>query len=159
MKVREIMSTKVSFVSPNTPLRELWKAIFKKHIHALPVVDKNKKVIGIVVEEDLLKPLYPDYQHLVEDFMGASEFEQMEEQIHTLEKLKAEDVMNTSVIFTRPDSPLLRALSRMIVRKVHQLPVLSEEDILIGVISKGDIFDSLFKRHVRGHLVAKKRKK
>lgn len=149
MKVRDVMSKKVEFVSPDTPLRDLWKAIFKKHIHALPVVGKDKKMIGIVVEEDLLTPLYPNYRELVEDFVGAEDFEEMEEKIHDLVKLKANDVMNKRIIFTRDDSPVLRALSRMIVHKVHQLPVVTEENILIGVITKGDIFDSLFKKHLR----------
>lgn len=149
MKVHEVMSTKVESVTVTTPLRDLWKAIFKNHIHSLPVVDTNKKVIGMIVEEDLLKPLYPDFAHMIDDFIGAAEFEEMEEQIHTLVKLKAEHVMNKKVIFTRGDTPVMRALSRMIVQKVHQLPVLSDDGILLGMVSKGDIFDNLFKKHLR----------
>lgn len=149
MKVRDVMSKHVQSVGPTTPLRDLWKAIFKKHIHALPVVDREKKMIGIVVEEDLLTPLYPGYEGVIEDFVGASDFEQMEEKIHDLVKLKASDVMNKRIIFTRDDSPVLRALSRMLVHKVHQLPVVTEENVLIGIVTKGDIFDSLFKKHLR----------
>lgn len=172
MKVSDVMSKNVQFVTPNTPLRELWEAIFKKHIHALPVVGRDKKMVGIVVEEDLLTPLYPDYQGVIEDFVGAGDFEGMEEKIHDLVKLRAEHVMNKRIIFTRADSPVLRALSRMLVHKVHQLPVVTEENILIGVVTKGDIFDSLFKKHLslrgfsrnklsslRHHISSKKSKK
>lgn len=148
MKVAEVMSVGVISVSPKTPIRDLWKAIFKKGIHGVPVVDREKRLVGIVAEEDLLKLLYPKYEDLIEDFVAASDFEEMEEKIDELTKLKAEHVMCKKIIFTRPDTPIMRALSRMIVRKVRQLPVVSEEDRLIGMVTKGDIFDVLFKKHL-----------
>lgn len=149
MKVHEIMSLDIVFVTPSAKFRDLWKQIIKKKIHALPVVDKKKRIVGIISEEDLIKPLYPDYQHLVEDFAAASDFEEMEEKIHDLTKLTASDVMNSRVVFTRSDTPIMRALSRMMVRSVRQLPVVSEDNRLLGVISKGDIFDTLFRKHLR----------
>ncbi|MBI2405126.1 CBS domain-containing protein [Candidatus Gottesmanbacteria bacterium] len=149
MKVHEVMSGHVVTASPGTPVRKLWEAIFKKGIHGLPVVDSKKKLVGIVAEEDLLKLLYPKYEDIIEDFTSASDFEEMEEKIDELTKLKAEHIMCKKIVFTRPDTPIMRALSRMIVRDVRQLPVVSEENILIGMITKGDIFDILFKKHLR----------
>jgi len=147
MKVVEVMSVNVITVSPKASIRDLWTAIFKKGIHGIPVVDSKKKLLGIVAEEDLLKPLYPTYENLIEDFVSASDFEEMEGKIDELTKLKAEHVMSKKVIFTRPDTPIMRALSRMIARKVRQLPVISQDNVLIGMITKGDIFDVLFKKH------------
>lgn len=149
MKVHEIMSRKINVVSPKTTLPKLWELIFKKKIHAVPVVDNRQKLLGIIAEEDILKKLYPDYEDFVEDFVSAGDFEEMEERIHDLVDLCADELMSRKVIFTRTDTPILRALSRMIVRNVHQLPVLSEEGRVIGVISKGDIFDNLFTKHLR----------
>lgn len=149
MKVREVMSVKMVSVVAKTPMRELWEAIFKKGIHGLPVIDSKKKLVGFISEEDLLKPLYPSYRDVIEDFVSASDFEQMEEKIKDLTKFRAEHLMNKKVIFTRPDTPIMRALSRMIARNVRQLPVISEQDVLIGMITKGDIFDFLFKKHLQ----------
>ena len=42
--------------------------------------------------------------------------------------------------FSRESTLVMRALSRMIVRHVDQLPVLNDEDEVVGVITKGDIF-------------------
>lgn len=159
MKVSDIMSLSVVTVGPKAPLRDLWKAIFKKHIHALPVVDTKKKLLGIVSEEDLLKPLYPNYQEYIEDFIGADDFEDMEEKIYDVAKLTAQKVMSKKVIFTREETPVMRALSRMIVRNVRQLPVLSKVDTVIGVITKGDIFDALFTRHLAMKKPVVKRKR
>lgn len=148
MQVHHVMKKVKHAVAPETKLRDLWKTIFKKKVHTLPVVDKQLRMLGMVSEEDLLKPLYPNYREVVEDFVSASDFEDMEEQVHDLVKLKAKDLMNTSIIFTRTDTPIMRALARMISQNVSQLPVLSDKNILIGIITKGDIFDALFKRHL-----------
>lgn len=142
------MSARVFSVSPKTPLRDLWKAIFKKGIHGVPVVDRKKKLLGIVAEEDLLKLLYPKYEDLIEDFTSASDFEAMEEKIHELTSLNAEHIMSKKIIFTRPDAPIMRALSRMITRNVRQLPVVAENDTLVGMVTKGDVFDILFRKHL-----------
>ena len=149
MKVSEVMSQTIKTVNPKTPFRDLWKAIFKLHIHALPVTDTKNTVIGIIAEEDLLKPLYPNYVEYIEDFATVSNFEDLENKVEDLVRLTARDIMNTHVIFTRPDTPILRALSRMIVRDVRQLPVMTDAGILVGIVSKGDVFDSLFKRYLQ----------
>lgn len=148
MNVRQVMSAHVISVPPKTPLRDLWQAIFKKGIHGVPVVDSKKKLLGFVAEEDLLKLLYPKYEDLIEDFASASDFEAMEEKISELTVLKAEQIMNRKVIFTRPDTAIMRALSRMITQHVRQLPVIAENDTLVGMVTKGDIFDVLFKKHL-----------
>lgn len=148
MKVKELMSKKVITVPPEASFALLWKIIFKKGIHGLPVVDKDNTLIGIIAEEDLLSKLYPSYQEYIDDFRSASDFEEMEKKIGELKRLKAEDVMNRKIYLTYPETPILRALSKMIVRQVRQLPVIDKQRKLIGVITKGDIFDFLFKRYL-----------
>ena len=71
------------------------------------------------------------------------------------EGLFAKNLMSSTVVFTREDTLIMRVLSRMIVRNVDQLPVLSPDDRVIGVITKGDIFYTL----LRTHLVPKSAKK
>jgi CBS-domain-containing membrane protein len=72
----------------------------------------------------------------------------MERRISELTAKKARDVMSTHVIFTRHETPIMRALSRMIVRGVDQLPVLNDHNEVVGVITKGDIFHGLFTQHL-----------
>lgn len=155
MIVKEIMSKGVVTVSPNTPYKEIWKRFFSKHIHTLPVVDAKAKLVGIITREDLLRPLYPQYQDVFEYLETTKDFEAMEDKIEDLEGLMAKDLMSKTVVFTREDTLIMRVLSRMIVRNVDQLPVLAPDDRVIGVITKGDIFYTLF----RTHLVPKSEKK
>ncbi len=149
MVVGDIMSRKITLVKTDTSLRDLWKIIFARRVNALPVVDSRSKLVGIIAKEDILKLLYPDYEELVEDLFTTYDFETMEERIHELNAKKARDIMGKRVIFTREDTPIMRALSRMIARRLNQLPVLSRKnDTVVGMVTKGDIFRALFKKHL-----------
>lgn len=146
MKVADVMSKKVRSVLPSTSLRNLWEFIFTHHIKAIPVVDTERKLKGIISREDLLKSLFPDYQEFLEDVSDMMDFEAMEKRVGDVAKKKASDVMSVRVIYTRDHTPIMRALSRMIIRRVDQLPVLSTDDRVIGIVTKGDIFYALAKK-------------
>lgn len=160
MTIGDIMSKRVTLVHPDTSLRELWKTIFSRRVNALPVVDKKKKILGIISKEDMLKLLYPNYEDMLEDLFTSHDFESMEERIHDLNVKKARDIMCKRVVFTREDTPIMRALSRMIARRLNQLPVLSRKDeTVVGMVTKGDIFRALFQKHLTKFPPLTKRKK
>lgn len=149
MKVSDVMSRKVVLVTPSTTFKEVWRTIFKNKVNSLPVVDKKKKLLGIITREELLERLYPDYQDLFSIDGSFPDFEEMEKKVNELSALKASKVMRKHVVFTHEDTPLMRALSRMIVRRINQMPVVKESGVLVGMITKGDIFYSLFKKSAK----------
>lgn len=146
MKVKDVMCKKVFSVTPDTSIKDLSVIVFKNKVQAVPVVDKNNKLVGIVAESDILSKLYPTQRDFIEDFVEASDFEGMEDKLADVMKLKASDIMNKNAICTYPDVPLLKAASKMMVRRVGRLPVIdSETGKLIGVISKGDVIRAIVK--------------
>ncbi len=147
MTVSEIMSRAVMTVTPETTYRDLCKKIFSTHIHTMPVVNSTGKLVGIVTRKDILERLYPKYQDVMDYLETPQDFEAMEERIREMAPIKAKDIMCRTVIFSRESTLVMRALSRMIVRHVDQLPVLNDEDQVVGVITKGDIFYSLFRKN------------
>lgn len=150
MIIRDLMSKKLTVVKPDTTLRELWKSIFSHRVNAVPVVDGKGKLLGIIAKEDMLKLLYPKYEGMLEDLFTGYDFEEMEDRIHELNVKKARDIMCKRVVFTREDTQVMRALSRMVARRINQLPVLSRKnDTVVGMVTKGDIFRALFKKHLR----------
>ncbi len=149
MLVLDVMSKHVVTAKETSTVRDLWKLLFAKHVNAIPVVDGKKKIVGIVTKEDLLKALYPDYQEYFVDVTGIADFELMEEKVRDMGDTKVSKIMCKRVIYTRDQTPVMRALSRMIVRSLNQLPVLSENDEVIGMVTKGDIFYALFKNQYK----------
>ncbi|TSC54279.1 MAG: hypothetical protein LiPW16_74 [Microgenomates group bacterium LiPW_16] len=154
MKVRDVMSKKVVTVSPETTFREIGNIIFGKRFSrkfsSVPVVDKKGKLLGIVAEKDLLIRLYPSQREVIEDFFGTTDFYEMEEKIHEVEKLTAQELMTKNPIVTTSETPLLKAGSLMLVKRVRRLPVVDKEGRLVGIVSQGDIFRAIFS-HLEKH--------
>lgn len=149
MNVSSVMSRRVTKAREHTTFRQLWRLIVRKKVNAVPVVDRANKLVGLVTKDDLLKSLYPDYREYLNEFSSTNDYEALERKIRDRMGLKAKDIMCTRVIFTFEDTPIMRALSRMIVRRVNQLPVLSDGGIVVGIVTKGDIFNALFQKHLQ----------
>ncbi len=148
MKVNQIMSLNPIKAAPGTSFAKLWKLIFEKRISGLPIVVKEKELVGIVSEENLIERLYPTYEEYFFDPQFAKNFEKMEKNLLDVSGLFAKDVMNKNVFTTTPDSPIMKAASIMLVNHVSCLPVVrmrKNKKILVGIICKGDIFGHLFK--------------
>lgn len=148
MKVRDIMSRRLVTILPGASFKKVWQTIFKNKVNSLPVVDEKKKLVGIITREELLERLYPDYRDVFGIEGSFSDFEELEKKVDELSDWKAAGIMRKRVILTYEDTPVMRALSRMIVRRINQMPVVTEQGVLSGMITKGDIFYSLFKKRL-----------
>ena len=149
MNVSDIMSRNLVVLPPTATFKEIWRTIFKKKIHSVPIVDKKKIMVGIITREELLERLYPDYQELFSLEDDFPDFEDMEKKIAELSGMKASSLMRKQVVFCHADTPVMRALSRMIVHRIHQMPVVGANGKLAGMVTKGDIFISLMKKSSR----------
>lgn len=139
MKVADVMSKQVDFVSPNSSVKEVSYLIFGRNINGVPVC-RDKKLIGFITERDILSKFYPSIGEYVDDPFRAGDFEAMEEKVEEIFSITAKDIMSHNPITVTSETPLLRAQSLMFIHKVGRLPVIDEEGNLIGIISKGDIF-------------------
>lgn len=145
--VVDIMSKKVMTVKLSSSFRDIWNLILKQKINAVPVVDHRKKIVGIIAKEDILQKLYPNYSEYIETVLSTDELPSEDKNFKELLRLKAKEIMHRTVIFTRTETPIMRALARMVARRVNQLPVVSEHDTVVGIITKGDIFKYLYRSH------------
>lgn len=147
MKVRDVMSTQVEHVSVNTPVKNVCRLIFGRGINGVPVLD-NKKIVGFITERDVISKLYPSIQEYMEDPVNMANFETMENRAYEIFKLPAKAIMSKNPVTVSPETPLLRAQSMMFVQKVGRLPVVDQENRLVGILSKGDIFKAVVGDHL-----------
>ncbi|MEK9179459.1 MAG: CBS domain-containing protein, partial [Patescibacteria group bacterium] len=120
---------------------------FKKNIHALPVVDSQNKLLGIISEEALLEKIYPSYKDFFED-LELKDNAFLEERLKGMKFKRARDVMSKLVFTTSPEDSLFKTLSRMVMLHIRQLPVVDKKRRVIGMISKGDIFSYFYSSFV-----------
>lgn len=143
MKVWEVMKKNPYTIPPSTSFSEAWNFLFQKHKHSVPVVDKQGHLLGIIGIEDVMKQLYPSYTSTMEEFLRESTFDDLEDKIDEIRNRRVDEFMNSSVVCCYKNDAVLKAFSKMIVRRVRQLPVIDYDVKLLGIVSKRDIFDKL----------------
>lgn len=133
MLVRDFMTPDPVTISPDTSHMDAVHLMREHGFRRLPVVDKHGKLVGIVVEKDLLSTQPSPATSL-------SIWE-----IHSLlSKLKVKDFMSHPVHTVADDCPIEDAASIMVQHKIGCLPVVQDGQ-LIGIITETDIFKALTK--------------
>ncbi|MFF5404463.1 CBS domain-containing protein [Streptomyces misionensis] len=107
---------------------ERWK------VSALPVLEGDGRVVGVVSEADLLPK---------EEFRD-SDPDRMTQRRRLADLAKAgavsaEEVMSTPAVTVHADATLAEAARIMALKRVKRLPVVTAEGVLEGVVSRGDL--------------------
>jgi len=142
MKVANVMSRHVDYVSADEKVEYASRLIFGRGINGLPVC-KNKKVIGFLTEQDIISKVFPTFQEYIQDPIHNQNFEEMEQKMSDVFKIKVEKIMSKDVKTVKANTPLLEAQSIMKVNNVGRLPVVDNEMKLIGIISNSDVFKAI----------------
>lgn len=147
MKVADIMRRSLVIVSEDTPVKEIGRLIFSLGLAGIPVV-KDRKLVGIVTEKDILVKFHPSIQEYMEDPVHASDFEQMEKRLGEFLNTPAKNIMSKNPVAISSDTPIVKAQSIMAVNHISRLPVVDKNRNLIGIVSQGDIFRQLLKEEM-----------
>ena len=137
--VKDIMTTRVIWVGKDATFRDMAAALREYRISAFPVVDADRKVIGVVSEADMLnKAALADEEGVISGIL------------HRRDQAKARgvtagDLMTTAVVAVRPEDTIEHAARLMYDRGVKRLPVTDESGRLVGIISRADVL-SVFDR-------------
>jgi CBS domain-containing protein len=136
--VSEVMTRNVITLTDTMPVAEAWGMMLKHLLKALPVLNKNGEVVGMLTDEDLLDRAGLE-QHLsiaerLDEHMLQSEFTALRKS-----PLKVADVMTSPAITVREDEALGVAAARMAEHGIKRLPVLNQSSKLVGVLSRVDV--------------------
>jgi CBS domain-containing protein len=129
MLVREVMSSPVVTVGPRTPVKQAVRLLDEYQITAMPVVDEEGRLVGVVSEADVLRDALPPdrraHDRLVE--LAAPP-------VH----LVVTDVMTHLPMSVGPDDDLVDAVELMVDTQVKSLPVVSSGRV-VGMVSRRDV--------------------
>jgi CBS domain-containing protein len=118
MQVRDVMTSEVSMVKPDTLLSEVAKRMRDEDIGAVPVADGDK-LIGMVTDRDIVT-------------RGIAE-------TSDVSSIRARDVMSPKVLYCIEDEAVADVLINMRDEQIRRLPVVNREKRLVGVVSLGDL--------------------
>lgn len=143
MKARDVMTKSVVTVRPETTVREIARRLIERNVSAVPVVDVEERVVGIVSEGDLMRrpesetERHPSWWlHL---FAGAEEWAQQYVKSHGL---TAADVMTRGVITASEETSMEEIATLLEKHRVKRVPIV-RDGRLVGLVSRANLLHGL----------------
>ncbi|AKH85778.1 CBS domain-containing protein [Streptomyces sp. CNQ-509] len=132
--VSDVMTHTVVAVGPEASFKEIAEAMRKWRVSALPVLEGDGRVTGVVSEADLLpKEEYRD------SALSVADRDRRPDGIVKAGAVVARDLMTTPAVSVRADATLAEAARAMARRRLKRLPVVDAEGHLTGIVSRGDL--------------------
>ncbi|MFJ3636013.1 CBS domain-containing protein [Streptomyces sp. NPDC090112] len=125
IKVGDLMNGEVVSVTPGTAFKEVAKLLAQYDVSGLPVLDDDDHVVGVVSQTDLLARAAPD-PHQAQETDRA-------------EPPTAGSIMSAPAVTVRADETAADAARLMTRRGIERLPVVDEEDRLVGIVTRRDL--------------------
>ena len=143
MLVHDVMSTGVVMAKKTDTVRSVVVKMLSRNCGAIPVVEDDNRLVGMVTVRDVMLPLHPNYGDYIHDNVRSRDFSEMEEGYPDVLAKKVEEIMSTNPLTVSPNDPILQAASYMGLKNFRRIPVV-EKGKLVGMVSIGDINRALF---------------
>ncbi len=134
--VSDVMTKDVITAKKNADIHETAKLLSENNISGLPVIDEQDHVIGIVTEADILYMAGMKCGHTFKDILMHILGEPMSGRKNGG---TVEDVMTSPAITTKPDADIREVARILDEKRIKRLPVVDEDNKLIGIISRANI--------------------
>jgi CBS domain-containing protein len=139
LKVRDVMSTDVISVNPDTSVQDVADMMTRHRVGAVAVLDSRKRLRGLISEADLIqrieiateprcsfwKAIFRDAITAADDYVRAH-------------GRKARDVMTSDPISTTLNEPMHKVAALMARKRLAHIPVIYGDE-LIGMLARSDI--------------------
>jgi CBS domain-containing protein len=146
LNARDLMNRDVATVRPETPLREVARTLLTHGISAVPVVEADGTLIGMVSEGDLVGRKKTERETKSEWWLARlAEGERLNTEF--LEHLQsplavAREVMSSPVLTVTEDTGADEIASLMGTHRVKRLPVIRDGRI-VGIVRRADLLRSI----------------
>jgi CBS domain-containing protein len=134
-KVGDVMTTEVVTVTEDVPFKELAGIMAKRSVSALPVLDHQGRVTGVVSETDLLRK---------EEYQEEPEAKRPPRWRHHDARIRAAgatagDLMTSPPVTITPDASIVAAARALDRHRVRRLVVTSADGWLAGIVTPSDL--------------------
>ncbi|MGE5623100.1 MAG: HPP family protein [Bacillota bacterium] len=139
----DIMSRDVVAVEFGTELEEAWMLLRKHKVKALPVLDRARRVIGIVTFVDFMKhanlDVYQGFDQKLRHFIRRTAH------THSNKPEVVGQIMTRQVKTVRDDMHIVELVPLLSDLGLHHIPVIDHERRLAGMITQSDLIAALYR--------------
>jgi CBS domain-containing protein len=118
-RARDLMTKEVVAVAPETTLRAVCALMHQHQIGAVPVIDITQHVLGLVTDRDVVVRAVAARRDI--------------------DRVTAGDIMSVGIECADLDTPLVVLEDKMSRYRVRRLPVLDQQERLVGIVSRDDL--------------------
>ena len=144
MQARDVMVSPVVTVGPDATVREVARILMERRISAVPVVDADNKVLGIVSEGDLLHRAESGTERSSSWWLSllTSDAELATDYVKA-HAVKVQDVMTRDVATAAPEMPLREIAMLFEKRHIKRVPIVDKEGQLVGIVSRANLLQAI----------------
>lgn len=144
--IRDIMTTDVATVTPDTPLRDAARMLLELRISGLPVVNESNKLVGIVAEADFLCALGIPCHHPAHSLWQMLDvvFRHHPDPANIPETVA--DIMSSHVITISDDKTLHDAIDTMKKNHIKRVVVVNDANQVRGIITRSNLIQVLLQK-------------
>lgn len=144
MLAKDVMTTEVAAVSPDTSVSEIAQLLLERRISAAPVVDEKNNIVGIVSEGDLMHRPETDTENPPRSWwlglmIGTHG---LAEEFSKSHGKRASDVMTKDVIVVDEEVPVGEIAQLLEENHIKRVPVV-RDGTLIGIVSRANLLRGL----------------
>jgi CBS-domain-containing membrane protein/PII-like signaling protein len=136
--ITEVMTREVISLSPKMTIAEAWDRMLERSIKAMPVIDEDRRVLGMLTDEDLMNRAGLLTHLSVASRLDKQTLKKQMAELRTSAS-RVEDVMTKPAITARVSESLGNVASRMAKHGIKRLPVVDDAGKMVGVVSRVDI--------------------
>ena len=141
LKAKDIMTKEVITVGSGVTVEALARILIDNKISGVPVVDEEKRMTGIVTENDLIRknqPLHiPTVIRLFDAFILLGS-DRIENEIKKMAATTVGEICTKDVVSIKEETSLDEIATIMGEQHIHLLPVL-RDDVVAGIVGKADM--------------------
>jgi len=144
LRCKDIMTTDILTAEYGMPLEQAWQILQEHHIKALPVIDRVRRVIGIVTLSDFMEAA----QLKGPQDMGARlrSLVRPSGLTHTDKPEVVGQIMSTDIACAMQTQRISELVPLYARHSHHHLPVIDEERRLVGIITESDMVRALYNK-------------
>ena len=146
LKVKDIMTTEIITVSPETEIVQATKLLLENRINGVPVLDETGRLVGILCQSDLIaqqqKLPIPSFFTLLDGLIPLTSEKQIDKQVRKIAAVTVAEAMTPNPVTVQPDTNIEEVAALMVDRNFHTIPVV-DEGKLVGIVGKEDILRTL----------------
>lgn len=144
-RAKDIMVREVVTVSPQTTVRTAAHLLGRHNISGMPVVDADRRVLGILSEKDLLVVGMPK----LAEFFGAQGFhatsDTIVDRLLGQEDILVGDIMNSDIVCVDENASVTEVAQLLVARNIRRAPVVRDGK-LVGIVSRANILRDVIRR-------------